>query len=108
MFDTPGNLNELNDTEKLINYISLSNNSENILIISLDKKEAIIKKEIEYFSKFNISHSILTKYDQLGEKEELFITLSNIPFKVSYVSTGLRVPKDIIEFEALIQKLEVA
>ncbi len=108
IFDTPGNLSDLKDTEKLINYIALSSNSENILTISLDKKESIIKKEIEYFSKFNISHSILTKYDQLDDKEDLFITLSNIPFKVSYISNGLRVPKDIIEFESLIQNIEVA
>lgn len=106
IFDTPGNLKELKDIEKFVNYVVYTNNSENILTISLDKKESIIKKELEYFAKFNISHVILTKFDELSTEEELFITLSNIPYKVSYITNGLNVPTDIFEFKEIFEKLE--
>lgn len=107
IFDTPGNLKNLKEIEKLVGYISDSENSENILTISLDKKENIIKSEIEYFAKFNIDHCILTKFDELVNKKEVFITMSNIPYKVSYITDGLNVPSDIFEFEELYEKLEV-
>jgi flagellar biosynthesis protein FlhF len=108
IFDTPGNIFELKEIEKLVSFITNSINSENILTISLDKKENIIREEINYFSKFNISHAVLTKYDTLTDKEDLFITLSNIPFKVSFVSTGLKVPSDIVDFSEFLTHIEVS
>ncbi len=105
LFDTPGNLKSLEDTASLISFISQSENTENILVVSLDKKDTVIEREISYFSKFNINHCILTKYDEVEEMEFL-MTLSNIPYKVSFITNGLNIPSDIFELENLLEKVE--
>jgi len=106
VFDTPGNLGELEDTFEIVKLLSESENTENILTVSLDKKETVIKKEISFFSSFNISSVILTKFDEVS-LEEFLMTLSNIPYKVSFITNGLNVPNDIMPVSKLIEKVEV-
>ncbi|RUM47655.1 MAG: hypothetical protein DSY47_06660 [Hydrogenothermus sp.] len=106
LFDTPGNLKNLEDTANLISYISQSENSENILVISLDKKDTVIEREIQYFSNFNIHHCILTKFDEV-EEYEFLMGLANVPYKVSFITNGLNIPNDIFELEELLEKVEV-
>ncbi|SNZ08434.1 SRP54-type protein, GTPase domain [Persephonella hydrogeniphila] len=97
LFDTPGNIKDLSETEKLLTFISSSSEAENILTIPLTKKETLIDRDINYFSKFKIHHLILTKIDELENKIPLYFVLSNYDYKISYITNGLNVPKDIVE-----------
>jgi len=97
LFDTPGNIKDLSETEKLLTFISSSSEAENILTVPLTKKETLIDRDISYFSKFKIHHLILTKIDELENKIPLYFVLSNYDYKISYITNGLNVPKDIVE-----------
>jgi flagellar biosynthesis protein FlhF len=106
LFDTPGNLKNLEETANLISYISQSEDTENIIVVSLDKKETVIEREIKYFANFNIDHCILTKFDEVNEYEFL-MGLANIPYKVSFITNGLNIPNDIFELENLLKEIGV-
>jgi len=97
LFDTPGNIKDLSEVEKLLTFITSSSDAENILTIPLTKKENLIDRDIRYFSKFKIHHLILTKLDELENRIPLYFVLSNYDYKISYITNGLNVPKDIVE-----------
>lgn len=97
LFDTPGNIKELSEVEKMLSFITSSPEAENILTIPLTKKENLIDKDIKYFSKFKINHMILTKFDEVENKIPLYFVLTNYDYKISYITNGLNVPKDIVE-----------
>ncbi len=97
LFDTPGNIKDLSDVEKILTFITASPEAENILTVPLTKKESLIDRDINYFSKFRIHHLILTKIDEIDSKIPLYFILSNYDYKISYITNGLNVPKDIVE-----------
>ncbi len=97
LFDTPGNIKDLDEVEKLLTFITSSPQAENILTVPLTKKESLINKDINYFSKFRIHHLILTKIDEIENQIPLYFVLSNYDYKISYITNGLNVPKDIVE-----------
>ena len=97
LFDTPGNIKDLKEVEKLLSFITASAEAENILTVPLTKKENLIDKDIRYFSKFKINHLILTKLDELENKIPLYFVLTNYDYKISFITNGLNVPKDIVE-----------
>ncbi len=107
IFDSPGNLPKLPETEKLLKFITKAENTETILILSLDKKESIIKRELSYFSKFNISHVILTKLDELEDKSQAMSIFNMLDIPVSYVCNGLDVPGDILKADEVFNAFEV-
>ncbi len=104
ILDTPGNINELKDVEKFSYLISKGSQTENILVIPLTKKERLIEKDIHYFSKFNIEHLILTKYDQIENKIPLYYILSISNYPISYIANGVKVPEDIFHAEKLLEE----
>ncbi len=104
IFDTPGNIKELKNIENLVSLISKSTNTENILIIPLTKKESLIDKDFKYFSRFNIDHLILTKYDLIDNRIPLYYVLSASDYPVSYITNGLNVPQDIFYAEKLLEE----
>ncbi len=104
LFDTPGNLYEIEEIEKLIYLISRGSNTENILVLPLTKKEILLEKDFHYFSKFNIDHLILTKYDLLENKLPLLYIFSNINTPVSFITNGVNVPQDIFHAKDLLEK----
>ncbi|WP_457640236.1 hypothetical protein [Persephonella sp.] len=97
LFDTPGNIKDLSDVEKLLSFITASPEAENILTVPLTKKETLIDRDISYFSKFNIHHMILTKLDELENRMPIYFILSKYEYRISYITNGLNVPKDIVE-----------
>ncbi len=97
LFDTPGNIKDLSEVEKILTFITSSSDAENILTIPLTKKENLIDRDIRYFSKFKIHHLILTKLDELENRIPLYFVLTNYDYKISYITNGLNVPKDIVE-----------
>ncbi|WP_457621659.1 hypothetical protein [Persephonella sp.] len=97
LFDTPGNIKQLPEVEKIVSFITNSSQSENILTVPLTRKESIIENDINYFSKFNINHLILTKYDEIQNLLPVIFIISNWNYKISYVTDGMDVPKDIKE-----------
>ena len=104
ILDTPGNINELKEVEKFSYLISKGSNTENILVIPLTKKERLIEKDIHYFSKFNIKHLILTKYDQIESRLPIYYILSTSNYPVSYIANGVKVPEDIFHAEKLLEE----
>ena len=104
ILDTPGNINELKEVEKFSYLISKGSNTENILVIPLTKKERLIEKDIHYFSKFNIKHLILTKYDQIENRLPIYYILSTSNYPVSYIANGVKVPEDIFHAEKLLEE----
>ncbi len=104
ILDTPGNINELKEVEKFSYLISKGSNTENILVIPLTKKERLIEKDIHYFSKFNIMHLILTKYDQIENSLPIYYILSTSNYPVSYIANGVKVPEDIFHAEKLLEE----
>ncbi|ACO04709.1 MAG TPA: hypothetical protein DEP48_01025 [Persephonella sp.] len=108
LFDTPGNIKQLPEVEKIVSFITNSSQSENILTVPLTRKENIVEKDINYFSKFNIDHLILTKYDEIQNSIPLIFIILNWNYKISYITDGMDVPKDIKEAsEILTQLVEV-
>ncbi len=105
LFDTPGNIKHLPEVEKIVSFITNSTQSENILTVPLTRKENIVEKDINYFSKFNISHLILTKYDEIQNIIPLIFIISNWNYKVSYITDGMDVPKDIKEASEVLTQL---
>ncbi|WP_456401366.1 hypothetical protein [Persephonella sp.] len=105
IFDTPGNIKHLPEVEKIVSFITNSSQSENILTIPLTRKENIIEKDINYFSKFNINHLILTKFDEMDSMLTLLFILLNWNYKISYVTDGMDVPKDIKEASEIFTQL---
>jgi len=97
LFDTPGNIKDLSEVERLLSFITSGPNAENILTVPLTKKESLIDRDIRYFSKFNIHHLILTKMDELENKLPIYFVLSNYDYRISYITNGLNVPNDIVE-----------
>ncbi|NPA54113.1 MAG: hypothetical protein GXO21_05530 [Aquificae bacterium] len=104
IFDTPGNIKDLKEIEKFIQFISKSSQAENILVLPLTKKETLLDKDVQYFSKFNIHHLILTKYDQIENKLPLYYVLGNFNYPVSYITNGVDVPQDIFHMQKLVEE----
>ncbi len=102
LFDTPGNIENLRETENLLLLVSKSSKTENILVLPLTKKETLLEKDVKYFCRFNISHMILTKYDQIESPISLYFVLSSFEYPVSYITNGVNVPQDIFPAEKLL------
>ncbi|NPA12890.1 MAG: hypothetical protein GXO45_02760 [Aquificae bacterium] len=105
LFDTPGNLQELTEVETLLEVVSNGLEVENILAVSLAKRETLTDKEIDYFSKFNINHLILTHFDLMENEIPLYFVVANYPYKISYITNGANVPKDIIPAQKVINRI---
>ncbi|WP_029520280.1 hypothetical protein [Persephonella sp. IF05-L8] len=105
VFDTPGNIKNLPEIEKLMTFITSSPDAENILTIPLTKKESLIDKDIRYFSKFKIHHLILTKYDEIQTYTPLYFILSHYDYKISYITNGLEVPQDITTADEILSRI---
>ncbi len=104
IFDTPGNLRDLTDIEKIIRFISKSSQAENILVLPLTKKESLLEKDVQYFSRFNINHLILTKYDQIENPLPILYIFGSFNYPVSYITNGVNVPQDIFSAEKLVEQ----
>ncbi|WP_297454429.1 hypothetical protein [Persephonella sp.] len=105
IFDTPGNIRNLPEIEKLMTFITSSPEAENILTIPLTKKETLIDKDIRYFSKFNIDHLILTKYDEIETFNPIYFILAHYDYKISYITNGLEVPQDIKTADEILSRI---
>ncbi len=104
IFDTPGNIKELKEIEKLVYLISKSSQTENILVLPLTKKETLLEKDVQYFSRFNINHLILTKYDQIDNTLPLYYVFGSFNYPVSYITNGVNVPQDIFHVNKLLEE----
>ncbi len=104
LFDTPGNIKYLDKIENLVSFVSKSSKTENILVIPLTKKELLIDKDLKYFSRFNIDHLILTKYDLIENKIPLYYVLTSCDYPISYITNGLNVPQDIFNAKKLLEE----
>lgn len=104
IFDTPGNINDLKDIEKFTYLISKGSQTESILVLPLTKKEKLLAKDIHYFSKFNIEHLILTKYDQIENNLPIYYIISSFDYPISYIANGVNVPEDIFHGKKLLEE----
>jgi len=105
LLDTPGNIKNLSQVERLLSVITAGQNAENILTVPLTKKESLIDKDIRYFSKFKVHHLILTKMDELENRLPIYFILSNYDYKISYITNGLNVPNDIVESSHVLNEM---
>ncbi|WP_138493960.1 flagellar biosynthesis protein FlhF [Paenibacillus pinistramenti] len=96
--DTAGRnyLNELYVAE-LHSLLSLKDQSETCLVLSLTSKPGDMKAIAEHFSKYGLDKVIFTKLDETESCGGMFNLLSEYPLQLLYLTNGQNVPDDLLQ-----------
>lgn len=108
LMDTAGRnyLNELHVAE-LHSLLSLSEQSETYLVLSLTSKMEDMRKITDHFGKYGLDKVIFTKLDETESCGPLFNLVADYPLLLSYITNGQNVPDDLLSVnrELLFQEL---